>query len=125
MTTFVVGRDGDVDEFGGGVGVAESDDRDVDVGSLLDSLSVGAGVRDDDETGLFERASDVVCKVTRSETTSDSDSARVGREFEDSALTVRTSRDDGDISGVVDCCDDASREDDFLPDGSRVSLSRR
>ena len=54
MTAFVVCRDGDVDEFGGGVGIAERDDRDVDVRGLLDSLGVGARVRDDDEARLFE-----------------------------------------------------------------------
>lgn len=115
MTTFVVCRDSDVDEFGGGVGIAESDDGDVDVGGFFDGLGVGARVRHDDEAGLFERAGDVVGEVTRSEATSDSNGAGVSGELEDSALTVWTSRDDGDVGGVVDCCDDASCEDDFLP----------
>ena len=115
MTTFVVCRDSDVDEFGRGVGIAESDDGNVDVGGFFDGLGIGARVRYNDEAGLFEGASDVVGKVTGSETTSNSDGAGVGGELEDSALTVGTSRDDGDISGVVYCGDDASCQDDFLP----------
>lgn len=54
MATLVVGGDGNVDEFGGRVNVAEGDDGDVDVGSLLDGLGVGAGVGDNDEAGLLE-----------------------------------------------------------------------
>ena len=125
MTTFVVCRDSDVDEFGGRVGIAESDDRDVDVGGFFDSLGIGARVGDDDEAGLFERAGDVVCEIARSEATGDSNSTGVSGELQDSTLTVRTSRDDGDISRVVDCCDDASCEDDFLPRSSRVSFHRQ
>lgn len=48
MTTLVVGRDGNVDVLGGRVSVAKSDNGNVDVRSLLDSLGVGAGVSDDD-----------------------------------------------------------------------------
>ena len=54
MTTFVVCWDSNVDEFGGRVGVAESNDGDVDVGSFLDSLGIGARVSDDDQTRFFE-----------------------------------------------------------------------
>ena len=115
MTAFVVCRDGDVDEFGGGVGIAERDDRDVDVRGLLDSLGVGARVRDDDEARLFERAGDVVGEVTGREAASDGDGAGVRGEFEDSTLSVGTSGDDGYVGRVVDCCDDASCQDDFLP----------
>lgn len=122
MTTFVVCRNGDIDEFGRGIGVAESNDRNVDVGGFFDSLGIGARVRYDDEAGLFERASDVVGEVTRSEATSDGNSTRVSGELEDSTLTVRTSGDDCNISGVVDCCDDASCKDDFLPSKSMISF---
>lgn len=125
MTTFVVCWDSDVDEFGRGVGITESDDGDVNIGGFFDSLGIGARVRYDDEAGLFERASDVVGEITRSEATSDSNSTGVSGELEDGTLTVRTSRDDGDISGVVDCCDDASCEDDFLPSSGRVKFRRQ
>ena len=118
MATFVVCRDGDVHEFGRGVGIAESDDRNVDIGGFFDSLGIRARVSYDDEAWLFERASDVVCEVARSEAASDSNSTSMSGEFEYSALTVRTSRDDGNIGGVVDCCDDASCKDDFLPSSS-------
>ena len=71
MTTLVVGWDGNIDELGGGVGIAESDDGNVDVGSLLDGLGIGAGIGDDDEAGFLEGSGDVVGEVTGGETTSD------------------------------------------------------
>ena len=82
MATLVVGGDGNVDELGGGVGVAEGDDGDVDVGGLLDGLGVGAGVGDDDETGLLEGAGDVVGEVTGGETTGNGGGTGVGCELE-------------------------------------------
>ena len=125
MTTFVVGRDSDVDELGRGVGITESNDGDIDVGGFFDSLCISTRVGDDDEAGLFERASDVVGEIARSEATSDSNSTGVSGELEDGSLTVRTSGDDGYISGVVDCYDDASCEDDFLPSSSIISFCKR
>lgn len=71
-------------------------DGDVNVGSLLDSLSIGARVGDNDQTGLLERAGDVVGEVTGGETTGNGDSAGVGSELEDSTLAIRTSRDNAD-----------------------------
>jgi hypothetical protein len=71
-------------------------DGDVDVRRLLDCLSVGARVGDDDEAGLLERLGDVVRKVTGSEATGDGDGAGVGSELEDRTLTVGTGRDDAD-----------------------------
>ena len=122
MTTFVVCRNSDVDEFGRGVGIAESDDGDVDVRGFFDGLGIGARVRHDDEAGLFKGACDVVGEITGSEATSDSNGAGVSGELEDSTLTIRPSRDDGDISGVVDSCNDASCKDDFLPGNGKVSF---
>ena len=71
MATLVVGWDGDVDELGGGVRVAEGDDGDVDVAyvwirglyladrvmerghtGFFDGLCVGARVSDDDEASV-------------------------------------------------------------------------
>lgn len=115
MATLVVGGDGNVDELGGGVGVAEGDDGDVDVGSLLDGLGVGTGVGDDNQTGLLERTGDVVGEGTGSEATSDGLGTGVGSELEDGTLSVGTGRDDTDIGGVVDSSDDAGGEDNLLP----------
>jgi len=121
MTTLVVCWDSNIDELGWRVGIAESNDWNVDVGSFLDSLSVGAGIGDDDEAGFLEGSSDVVGKVTGSETTSDGDGTGVRGELQDSALTVGTSRDDTDVGGVVDSCDDSGCEDDLLP-GDKMSV---
>ena len=115
MTTLVVGWDSDVDELGRRVGIAEGNDGDVDIGGLLDSLGVGAGISDDDEAGFLEGARDVVGEVTGSETSCDGDGSSVCGELQNSALAVGTSGDDTDIGGVVDSCDDAGRENDLLP----------
>lgn len=73
-------------------------DGDVDVGSLLDSLSIGARVGDDDQARLLERAGDVVGEVTGGEATSDGNGTGVGSELEDSALTVGTSGDNANCT---------------------------
>ena len=52
MTTLVVGGNSHIDVLGRGVGVAEGDDGDVDVGGLLDGLGIGARVGDDDDDGV-------------------------------------------------------------------------
>jgi hypothetical protein len=115
MTPLVVAGNRNVNELSGGVGVAESNDGDVDVAGLFDGLSIGTRVGDDDETRLLEGSSDVVGEVTRGETTSNGDSPGMSSEFEDSALPIWTSRDNTDVSGVVDGGDDSSSKDDFLP----------
>lgn len=123
MAALVVGRDGDVDVLGRGVGVAERDDGDVDVGGFLDGLGIGARVGDDDEARLFEGARDVVGKVPGGEAARDGGGAGVGGELEDSALAVGACGDDGDVGGVVDGGDDAGCEHDFFPEGgASVSL---
>jgi hypothetical protein len=115
VTTLVVGGDGNVDVLGGGVGVAEGNDGDVDVAGLLDSLGVGARVGDDNQAGLLERAGDVVGEATGGEASSDGGSAGVGGELEDGTLTVGTGRDDTDVGGVLDGDDDTGSEDNLLP----------
>ena len=115
MTTLVVGGDGNVDEVGGGVSVAKSDDGDVDVAGLLDSLGVGAGVGNDDQTRLLERAGDVVGEVTGGETTGDGGGTGVRGELEDSTLAVGTSGDDTDVGRVVNGSDDTGGQDNLLP----------
>jgi len=52
VTGFVVCGDGDVDELEGGVGIAESDDRDGDLGTLLQGLMVCSRVRCNDQARL-------------------------------------------------------------------------
>lgn len=116
MTTLIVGRDSDVDEVSGGVSVAESDDRDVNVAGLLDGLGIGARIGDDDEAGFLEGAGDVVGEVTGGETTSNGNGAGVSGELEDGTLTVGTRGDHANVGGVVDGCDDTGSKDDFLPD---------
>lgn len=115
MATLVVGGDGNVDELGRRVRVAEGNDGDVDVGSLLDGLGVGARVGDNNQAGLFERSGDVVGERTGGETTSNGLGAGVGGELEDGTLTVGTGGDHTDIGGVVDGGDDTSGQDNLLP----------
>ena len=125
MATLVVGWDGNINELGRGIGIAEGNDGDVDIGSLLDSLGVGAGISDDDEAGFLERAGDVVGEVTGGETTCDGDGSGVCGELQDSALAVGTSGDDANVGWVVDGCDDAGCEDNLLPEGEiyvRIAL---
>ena len=115
MTALVVCGNGYIDVLGWRVGIAKRNDGNVDIGSFLNSLGVGSGVGNDDETRLLEGASDVVGEVTRSETTGNSDSPSVSSELEDSSLTVGTGGDDTNIGRVVDGGDDSCCEDDFLP----------
>lgn len=115
MTGLVVGWDGNINELSWGVGIAKGDDWDVDVGSLLDGLGIGAWVGDDDEAWLLEGTGDVVGEVTWGEATGDGLSTGVVGELQDSALTVWTGRDDTDVSWVVNGCDDTGSEDNLLP----------
>lgn len=115
VTTLVVGRDGNVDELSGRIGVAEGNDGDVDVGSLLDGLGIGARVGDNDQAGLLEGSGDVVGERTGSETTSNGLGTGVRGELEDGTLTVGTSGDDTNVGGVVDSGDDTSGQNNLLP----------
>jgi hypothetical protein len=115
VTTLVVGRDGNVNVLGGRVSVAKGNDGDVDVGSLLDGLGVGARVGNDDQAGLLEGTGDVVGERTGGEATGDGGSTSVGGELEDGTLSVGTGGDDADVRRVVDGDDDTGGEDDLLP----------
>ena len=117
MTTLVVGGDGNIDELGGRVGIAEGNDGDVDVAGLLDSLGIGAGVRDDDQTGLLERPGNVIGERTGGEATGDGLGTGVGGELQDGTLAVGTGADDADIGRVINGGDDAGSENDLLPVG--------
>ena len=107
MTPLVIRRDGDIDILGRRIGIAERNDRDIDIRRFLDGLCVGARVRDNDQAGLFERARDVVGEVAWGEASRDGGGAGVGGKFENGALAVGAGGDDGDVGGVVDCGDDA------------------
>jgi hypothetical protein len=115
VATLVVGRDGNVDELGGRVGIAEGDDGDVDIRGLLDSLGVGAGIGDDDQARLLEGTGDVVGEVTGGEASGDGHGTGVSGELQHGTLAVGTGRDHTDIGWVVDSGDDAGCEDDLLP----------
>jgi hypothetical protein len=115
VATLVVGGDGNIDVLGGRVGVTEGNDGDVDVAGLLDSLGIGAGVRDDNQAGLLEGTGDVVGERTGGETTGNGLGTGVSGELQDSALTVGTSGDNADVGRVVDRGDDAGSESNLLP----------
>jgi hypothetical protein len=100
--SLVVGRDGDVDILKRGVRVAESDDRDIDVTSLADTLGVGPGVGDDEDTGLPELLGDLVGEGSGGDASSDGSASGVLGELEDGPLSVRAGRDDLNISSLSD-----------------------
>jgi hypothetical protein len=87
------------------------DDGDVDVGSLLDGLGIGARVGDDDQARLLERTGDVVGEVTGGETSSNGDGTSVCGELEDGTLAVGTGRDDANCtpSSATNSCGIFSR----------------
>ena len=81
MGGLVVAGDGDVDELGGGVNVAEGDDGDVGVASLGDGLVVGPGVGDDQETRLAEGGLDLISEGSGSETSGNRAAANISKGF--------------------------------------------
>ena len=111
----VVGRDGNIDELEGSIGVAEGDDGDVDVRGLTDGLVVDARVGDDDQAGLLERAGDVVGEGTGSETAGNGLRTGVGSKFQDGTVTVGACRDDTNIVRVLNSGDDTGGENKLLP----------
>ena len=115
MTAFVVRRNSNIDVLGWGVGITKGNNGDVDIGSFLNSLSIGSRIGNDDETRLLEGSSDVVGEATGSEATSDSDSTGMGGELEHSSLAVGTGGDDTNVCWVVDGGYDPGCKDNFLP----------
>ncbi|WP_252945904.1 hypothetical protein, partial [Streptomyces sp. CHB19.2] len=81
----------------------------------FNGLGIGSRVGDNDQSWLFEGARDVVGEVSRCETSCDGDGSGMCGEFEHGALAVGTGGDDADVGWVVNCGDDAGREDNFLP----------
>jgi hypothetical protein len=89
--------------------------RDVDVGSLPDGLVVDSGVGDDDHSGFLEGLGDVIGEVTGGESTGNGLSTGETSHLEDSSVTVRSSRDDGNVCGVLDGGEDSGSKDELLP----------
>ena len=77
MGALVVAGDGNIDELGGRINVAEGDDGDVGVASLGDGLMVGPGVGDDQEAGLAERGLDLISEGAGGEATGDGAAAGI------------------------------------------------
>ena len=67
----VVAGDGDVDELGGGVNVAEGDHGHVSVATLGDRLVVRPGVADHQQSGLTEGSLDLIGEGSGGEASSD------------------------------------------------------
>ena len=111
----VVAGDGDVDVLEGGVGVAEGDDGDVDLGGFGDGLVISAGVGDDEEAGLLELGLDLVGEGTGDEAASGELGAGVVGELEDGALTEEADGAGDDVLRVLDGGDDTGGEDELLP----------
>lgn len=120
VSGLVVGGDGNIDELEGSVGVTEGNDGDVDVGGLSDSLVVDTGVGDNDHSGLLEGSGDVVGEVTGGESAGDGLGTGESGELEDSSVSVRSGRDDGNVVGVLDGSEDSGSEDELLPGLSEV-----
>uniref|UniRef100_A0A7R9VPR5 Uncharacterized protein n=1 Tax=Pseudictyota dubia TaxID=2749911 RepID=A0A7R9VPR5_9STRA len=114
VLVLVVARDGDVNVTERGVRVAESDDGDVDVGSLLHRLVVLAGVADDEDTGLTELLGDLVSERARGVAARDSLGTSVVAVLEDGAGGVGARADGDDISGVLDGNKNAGSKLDLL-----------
>jgi hypothetical protein len=62
VLALVVCWDGNINELQWRVGIAKSDDWDVDIAGLSDSLVVYTWVGNDNETWLLERTGDVICE---------------------------------------------------------------
>ena len=76
----VVAGDGDVDELGGRVNVAEGDDGDVGVAALSDGLVIGPGVADHQQPGLAGGGLDLIGEGSGSEPSGDRGAVDVPRE---------------------------------------------
>ena len=70
VRALVVAGDGDVDELGGGVNVAEGDHGHVSVAALGDRLVVRPGVADHQQSGLTEGSLDLIGEGSGSEPSS-------------------------------------------------------
>jgi len=76
---------------------------------------VDSGVGNNDDSGFLEGLGDVIGEVTGGESTGNGLSTGETSHLEDSSVTVRSSRDDGNVIGVVDGGEDSGSEDELLP----------
>jgi hypothetical protein len=120
VTSFVVRRDSNVNELERSIRVAKSNDGDVNVRRFANRLVVNARVGDDNKTGLFERAGDVVSEGTGGETAGNGLCAGVSSELEDCTVSVGASRDDTDVIGVLDSGDHTCGKDELFPSLANV-----
>jgi hypothetical protein len=76
---------------------------------------VDSGVGNDDYSGFLEGFGDVIGEVTGGESTGNSLSTGETSHLEDSSVTVRSGRDDGNVIGVLDGGENSGSEDELLP----------
>merc|ERR1719192_1340896 len=111
----VVAGDGEADELGGRVNVAEGDDGDVGVAALSDGLVVRPGVADDQQAGLAESGLDLVGEGSRGEPASHRGTVDVPGELENSSLSVGSAGTGEHISRVLHSGDGPGSQEDLLP----------
>jgi len=111
----VVAGDGNIDELGGRVDVAEGDHGDVGVASLGDGLMVSPGVGHHQEAGLAERGLDLISEGAGGEATGDGAAAGIPGELEDGPLGVGAAGAHEHVLGILNGGDGASSEQDLLP----------
>ena len=115
LLTLVVDGDGNIDVLERGIGIAESDDGDVHVASLLDGLGIGTGISDNQQTGFNELFGDIIGQSTGGPAAGGGLGADVLGALENGTLTIGTLGADEDISGVLDGGDHTSGDLDLLP----------
>merc|ERR1719192_2823262 len=111
----VVAGDGDVDELGGGVNVAEGDNGHIGVAALGDRLVVRPGVADHQQSGLTEGSLDLISEGSGSEPSSNRGAVDVPGELEDGPLGVRSTGTDEHVSGILHSSDSTGSQQDLLP----------
>ena len=115
MPSLVVGWDGNVDVLCGRVGVAESNNGNVDIRSLANGLSISTGIGDNDEARFFEGSSDVIGEATGREASGNGNGTGMSSKLEYSSLTIWSSGNDTNVCWVVDGDYDPCCQNDFFP----------
>jgi hypothetical protein len=110
VSSLVVGGDCSINEFKRGIRIAEHNDRDVDIRSFLNGLVLNPRICNNDDSGFFEGACNVVIgEVSGGESSGNSSlSTGSGGVFEDSAVTIWSGGDDTNIAVIRDSSNDAS-----------------
>lgn len=97
------------------VRVAERNNRDINIRSLLYGLGVNTGVSDDQKTGLLELLRDLVGEGTGGKATSNALSTSVLGELKHGTLTIGSGRDAEHVGGVLNRNNDSGSKDNLLP----------